>query len=99
MNFFYKKSNYKIGASKNNLQLEIKLNKKELFNNNYLENNSDKHTSLTNKKFGLFEGLAKSKLNSISQKKLFIFYQFLSIYTLKDFYHFLFRNLKKLNQI
>ena len=36
--FFYEQSNYKVGASENNLQLDIKVNEKELINNNYLEN-------------------------------------------------------------
>ena len=60
--FFYEKSNYKVGASENNLQLDIKVNKKELFNKNYLENNSDKHAQLSIKKFPLFKKLTKSKL-------------------------------------
>ena len=52
--FFYKKSNFKVGASENNLQLEIKVNNKQLFNKNYLENNSSKDESLTNKKLPFF---------------------------------------------
>ena len=36
--FFYEQSNYKVGASENNLKLDIKVNKKELSNKNYLEN-------------------------------------------------------------
>ena len=36
--FFYEQSNYKIGASEHNMQLEFKLNEKELFIKNYLEN-------------------------------------------------------------
>ena len=60
--FFYEKSNYKVGASENNLQLDIKLNKKKLFNKNYLENSSEKHYQLSIKKFRLFEKLIKSKL-------------------------------------
>ena len=35
--FFYQQSNYKVGASENNLQLESKVSKKELFDNNYFE--------------------------------------------------------------
>ena len=60
--FFYGKSNYKVGASENNLQLDIKVNKKELFNKNYLENNSYKNDQLSIKKFRLFEKLTKIKL-------------------------------------
>ena len=60
--FFYKQSNYKFGASENNLQLDIKVYKKELSNKNYLEKTSDKHAQLLIKKFRLFEKLTKRKL-------------------------------------
>ena len=60
--FFYKHSNYKVGASENNFQLDIKVNKKELSNKNYLEKTSDKHAQLLIKKFRLFEKLTKSNL-------------------------------------
>ena len=33
--FFYEQSNYKVGASENNLQLEIKVNEKQLITDNY----------------------------------------------------------------
>ena len=36
--FFYEQSNYKVGASENNLQLDIKVNKKKLSNKNFVEN-------------------------------------------------------------
>tara|TARA_Y100000991_G_scaffold9641_1_gene6949 strand:+ start:132 stop:467 length:336 start_codon:yes stop_codon:yes gene_type:complete len=62
MNFFYEQSNYKVGASENNLQLDIKANKKVISNKNYLENNSEENTQLSIKKFLLFEKLKKSKL-------------------------------------
>jgi hypothetical protein len=60
--FFYEQSNYKVGASENNLQLDIKVNKKKLSNKNYLENTSDKYAQLSIKKFLLCEKLTKSKL-------------------------------------
>ena len=60
--FFYEQSNYKVGASENNLKLEIKVNKKELSNKNYLENTSYKNAKLLIKKISLFEKLKKSKL-------------------------------------
>jgi hypothetical protein len=60
--FFYEQSNYKVGASENNLQLDIKLNEKKLSNKNYLEKTSDKNSQLSIKKFRLFEKLKKSKL-------------------------------------
>ena len=69
--FFYEQSNYKVGASENNLQLDIKLNKKELFNKNYLENNSDKNAQLSVKNFQLFEKLIKSKLKFNLTEKIF----------------------------
>ena len=53
--FFYEQSNYKIGASENNLQIDIDENREKLFNNYYFENNSKKYDSLTNKKFPIFE--------------------------------------------
>ena len=68
--FFYEQSNYKIGASEHNMQLELKLNEKELFIKNYLENTSDKNTQLSIKKFRLFERLTKSKLKFNLTKKI-----------------------------
>ena len=53
--FFYKHSNYKVGASENNFQLDIKVNKKELTNKSYLKNTSDKDVQLSIKKFRFFE--------------------------------------------
>ena len=44
--FFYEQSNYKVGASENNLQVDIDENRQELFNNFYFENNSEKYLSL-----------------------------------------------------
>ena len=60
--FFYAQSNYKVGASENNFKLDIKVNKKELSNKNYLENTAYKNAKLLIKKFSLFEKLKKSKL-------------------------------------
>ena len=60
--FFYEQSNFKVGASENNFQLDIKVNEKTLSNKNYLENTEDKYTQLSIKKFRLFEKLTKSKL-------------------------------------
>ena len=68
--FFYELSNYKVGASENNLQLDIKVNKKELFNKNYLENTSDKNNQLSIKKFLLFKKQTKSKLELNLTKKI-----------------------------
>ena len=68
--FFYEQSNYKVGASENNLQLDIKVNKKELSNKNYLENTSGKYTQLSIKKFNLFEKLTRSKLKFNLKNKI-----------------------------
>jgi len=68
--FFYQKSNYKVGASENNLQLEIKVNGSKLIKNNYLEKTSVKKTSISNKKGGLFVKLTKSKLKFSLQQKI-----------------------------
>ncbi len=35
--YFYEQSNYKVGASENNLQFEVKINEKEFFTNNYFK--------------------------------------------------------------
>ena len=68
--FFFEQSNYKVGASENNLQLDLKLNKKEITTNNYHEEFPEKFTSISNKKFQLFEKLAKNKLKFHITKKL-----------------------------
>ena len=60
--FFYEQSNYKVGASENNLQLDINVNKKELLNKNHIENIFDKDVQLSIKKFWVFEKLTKRKL-------------------------------------
>ena len=70
--FFYEKSNYKVGASENNLQIDIDKNSEELFNIYYFENNSEKYDSLSNKKFLFFEKIAQNKLK-FNLKKKFIY--------------------------
>ena len=73
--FFYELSNHKIGASENNMQLDTKANKKELFTNNYIltnyvDNISERYSPLSNKKFKLFKKFTKSKLKFNITKKL-----------------------------
>jgi len=68
--FFYEQSNYKVGASENNLRIEIAENREELFNNYYFENNSKKYDSLSNKKFLFYERRAKNKLKFNIKKKI-----------------------------
>ena len=75
--FFYEQSNYKVGASENNLQIDINKNREELFNNYYFENNSEKYDSSLNKKFLFFGKITKNKLNFNIKNKI--------IYTLSIF--------------
>ena len=75
--FFYEQSNYKVGASENNFQIDINKYSEELFNNYYLENNSEKYDSFSYKKFLFFRNITKNKLNFNIKNKL--------IYTLSIF--------------
>ena len=68
--FFYEQSNYKVGASENNLRIDIVEDREELFNNYYFENNSEKYDSLSNKKFLSFHRRAKNKLKFNIKKKI-----------------------------
>ena len=68
--FFYEQSSYKVGASENNLQIDIDENREELFNNYYFENNSEKYDSLSNKKFLFFEKITKNKFKFSIKKKI-----------------------------
>ncbi len=70
--FFYEQSNYKVGASENNLLIDIEKKREELFNNYYFENNSEKYDSLSKKKFLFFEKIAQYKLK-FNHKKKFIY--------------------------
>ena len=67
--FFYEQSNYKVGASENNLQIYFHENREELFSNYYFENNSENYDSLSNKKFLFFEKIAQNKLKFNLNKK------------------------------
>ena len=68
--FFYEQSIYKIGASEKHMQLDIKVNKKELITYDHSENSEEKYSSVTNKKFSLFERLIESRLKFNITKKL-----------------------------
>jgi len=68
--FFYEQSNYKVGASENNLQIDINENREKLFNNYFFKNNSEKYDSLSNKKFLFYERRAKNKLKFNIKKKI-----------------------------
>ena len=68
--FYYEQSNYKVGGSENNLQIDIVENSEELIKNYYFEKNSEKYDSLLDKKFLLFGKITKNRLNSNIKKKL-----------------------------
>jgi hypothetical protein len=55
--FFYEQSNYKVGASENNLQLEIKVNEKQIITNNYFKKSLEKYTSTSHKKISFINKL------------------------------------------
>ena len=68
--FFYEQSNFKVGGSENNLQIDIDENREELFNNYYFANNSGKYDSLLNTKFLFFEKVTKNKFNFNIKKRI-----------------------------
>ena len=84
--FFYEQSNYKVGASENNLQLDITSNTKELITYNYLENTSKNNNPLSNKKFSLLAKFPNSKFKFGITKKVIYF---LSISSLLIIFGFL----------
>ena len=67
--FFYEQSNYKVGASENNLQIDIDENREELLNNYYFENNSEKYDSFSIKNLCSLKKLPKTNLTLISKIK------------------------------
>ena len=68
--FFYEQSNYKVGASENNLRLDIKINEIELTTCNYFEDTFRKFISASNNKFQFFKTLTKNKFKFLITKKL-----------------------------
>ena len=68
--FYYEQSNYKVGASENNLQIKVDENREELFNYYYFEKNSETYDSLSNKKFLFFEKITKNKFKFSFKKKI-----------------------------
>ena len=68
--FFYEQSNYKVGASENNLQINIKVNEKEMLTNNYLEKHSGILASKSNMKFRFLKKFPQRKLKFNFTKKL-----------------------------
>ena len=69
--FFYSQSIYKIGASEKHMQLDIKVNKKELITYDHLAKSEEKYSSLSNKKFRLFERLIESRLKFNIKKLIY----------------------------
>ena len=67
--FFYEQSNYKVGASENNLQIDINENREKLFNNYYFENNSENMIHYQIKNFCSLEKLLKINLIYLSKIK------------------------------
>ena len=93
--FFYEQSNYKVGASENNLQLDIKVNKKKLSNKNYLENTSEKYAQLSIKKFNLFEKLTRSKLKFNLKNKIIYYLSLFGLVLILGFLLFFISQSKK----
>ena len=68
--FFYEQSNYKFGASENNLQLDIKINEKDLTTYNHFEGTFKKFSSVSKNKIQFFKILTKNKFKFLMTKKL-----------------------------
>ena len=86
--FFYEQSNHKLGASENNMQLNIKLNEKEIITNYYSEKTSEKYNSLTNKKFKIFEKLTKNEVKFYLSRKVIYYLSILSFIFIFGFFMF-----------
>ena len=67
--FFYEKSNYKIGASENNLRPGIKVNEK-VINNSFFEKTSKEVSLISNKKSQFFKKFDQSKNKLYIKNKL-----------------------------
>ena len=93
--FFYVQSNYKVGASENNLELIIKVNKKGLITNNYLEKSSEKYTLETQKKFSFIHKIPKNKLKFSITKKLIYSLSIFSLLLIFSFVIFFISSSKK----
>ena len=96
--FFYEQSNYKVGASENNLQIDIDENREELFNNYYFENNSEKYDSLSNKKFLFFEKITKNIFKFSIKKKIIYSLSIFGFVIILGLLLFFISQSKKMNQ-
>ena len=97
--FFYEQSKYKVGASENNLKLDINDNREELFNNYYFENNSEKYDSLSNKKFLFFEKITKNKFKFSIKKKIIFSLSIFGFVIILGLILFFISQSKKMNQL
>ena len=68
--FYYEQSNYKVGGSENNLQIDVGENREKLINNYYFEKNSEKYDSLSDKNILFFGKIINYKNNFNIKKKL-----------------------------
>ena len=93
--FFYEQSNYKVGASENYLQQDIKVKKKELSKKNYLKITADKNTQLSIKKFLLFEKLTKRKLKFNLKNKIIYSFSLFGLVLILGFLLFFISESKK----
>ena len=93
--FFYEKSNNKVGASENNLQIDFDVNREELFNNYYFENNSENYASFSNKKFLFFEKLTTNKPKFNITKKIIYSLSILGFVFILGFLMFFISQFKK----
>ena len=93
--FFYEQSNYKVGASENNLRLEIKVNDKEIISDNYLEKNSERYTLSTQQKFSFIHKISGSKLKFRITKKFIYSLSIFSFILIFGFFIFFISSSKK----
>ena len=93
--FFYEQSNYKVGASENYLQQDIKVKKTKLSKKNYLKITADKNTQLSIKKFLLFEKLTKRKLKFNLKNKIIYSFSLFGLVLILGFLLFFISESKK----
>ena len=68
--FYYQQSNYKVGASEKNLQLDIKFKDKEINTNQHIKNPLRHIYLITNKKHWFFEKFINNKMQFFITRKL-----------------------------
>ena len=93
--FFYEQSNYKVGASDKHMQLDIKVNEKELITYNNLEKSAEKYSSIPYKKFRLFQNLIERQLKLNISKKIIYYLSILGFILIFGFVLFFISQSKK----